>query len=38
VRDKREAVGRTISLIARTLDETPKDIQLNLADYWKYIA
>jgi len=38
VRDKREAVGRTISLIARTLDETPQDIQLNLADYWKYIA
>ncbi len=38
VRDKREAVGRTISLIARTLDETPQGIQLNLADYWKYIA
>jgi hypothetical protein len=38
VPDKREAVRRTMALIARTLDEEPQDIHLTLADYGKYIA
>lgn len=37
VRDKREAVGRTMAIIARTLDEEPEDIHLSIEDYGKYI-
>jgi hypothetical protein len=37
VRDKREAVGRTMSVIARTLDEEPRGIHLTIDDYSRYI-
>ena len=37
VRDKREAVGRTMSVIARTLDEEPHGIHLTIDNYGKYI-
>jgi hypothetical protein len=37
VRDKREAVGRTMSVIARTLDEEPRGIHLTIDNYSKYI-
>ena len=38
VRDKREAVGRTLAIIARTLDEQPHPIRLTIDDYANYIA
>ncbi len=38
VRDKRDAVRRTIDLIARTLDEEPQGIHLTIEDYNKYIS
>ncbi len=38
VRDKREAVGRTIDLIARTLEEEPTGIHLSLEGYSRYIG
>lgn len=38
VRDKREAVRRTMNLIARALDEEPRDIHLTIDDYHPYIA
>ncbi|HEV2178144.1 MAG TPA: hypothetical protein VGW33_13235 [Terriglobia bacterium] len=38
VRDKREAVSRTLAIIARTLDEEPRGIRLTIEDYGKYIA
>ncbi len=38
VKDKRQAVQRSIQLIARTLDREPKDIHLTLADYAKFLA
>jgi hypothetical protein len=37
VGDKRQAVGRTMSVIARTLDEEPKGIQLSIKNYGKYV-
>lgn len=37
VKGKREAVGRTMALIARTLDEAPQNIRLTIEDYGKYI-
>jgi hypothetical protein len=37
VRDKREAVGRTMSVIARTLDDEPRGIHLTIDDYSRYI-
>jgi hypothetical protein len=37
VRDRREAVRRTMALIARTLDEEPKGIHLSIEDYRRYI-
>lgn len=37
VRDKREAVGRTLAIIARTLDEEPRGIHLSVENYGKYI-
>ncbi len=37
VRDKRQAVGRTIQLIARTLEEEPRDVRLTIANYAGYI-
>lgn len=37
VRDKREAVGRTMSVIARTLDEEPRGIHLSIDDYRRYV-
>ena len=38
VRDKREAVARTLAIIARTLDEQPHPIRLTIDDYANYIA
>lgn len=38
VPDKREAVSRTMSIIARTLDEEPQNIRLTVEDYGKFIA
>ncbi len=38
VSNKREAVGRTIDLIARTLDEEPRNVHLTLEDYAKYLS
>jgi hypothetical protein len=38
VKGKREAVRRTMALIARTLDEEPRDIHLTIADYHNFIA
>ncbi len=38
VRDKREAVRRTIALIARTLEEEPQGINLTIENYGRYIA
>jgi len=37
VRDKRQAVARTMSVIARTLDETPQGIHLSIENYGKYV-
>lgn len=37
VRDRRAAVGRTMALIARTVDEEPAGIHLSLECYSKYI-
>lgn len=37
VNNKREAVGRTMQVIARTLDEEPRDIHLTLENYAQYI-
>jgi hypothetical protein len=37
VNTKREAVGRTMQVIARTLDEEPRDIHLTLENYTQYI-
>lgn len=37
VKTKREAVGRTMTLIARTLGEEPQGIRLSIEDYGKYI-
>ncbi|MFB3923981.1 MAG: hypothetical protein ACE145_19845 [Terriglobia bacterium] len=37
VRDKRQAVARTMSVIARTLDETPQGIRLSIENYARYI-
>jgi hypothetical protein len=37
VRDRRAAVGRTMALIARTVDEEPAGIHLSLESYSKYI-
>lgn len=38
VPNKREAVGRTMAVIARTLDEEPRNIHLTIEDYGRYIA
>ena len=38
VRDKREAVHRTLAVIARTLEEEPTGINLTINDYGKYIS
>jgi hypothetical protein len=38
VRDKREAVRRTMAIIARTLAEEPQGVTLTIQDYSKYIA
>ncbi len=38
VRDKREAVQRTIAVIARTVEEEPSDIRLTIENYGKFIA
>jgi len=38
VRDKREAVHRTLAVIARTLEEEPQGINLTINDYGKYIS
>ena len=38
VTGKREAVGRTMAIIARTLDEEPRDIHLTLENYRTYIS
>jgi hypothetical protein len=38
VRDRREAVGRTMSVIARTLDEEPRGIHLSIDDYSRYVG
>ncbi len=38
VRDKREAVGRTMAIIARTLDEEPREVHLTIGDYARYIT
>lgn len=37
VRDKREAVSRTMQVIARTLDEEPKGIHLSIDNYGSYV-
>ncbi|MHB8656041.1 MAG: hypothetical protein ACYDA9_19450 [Terriglobia bacterium] len=37
VHDKREAVGRSMAIIARTLAEEPLDIHLSINNYRKYI-
>ncbi len=38
VKGKREAVQRTMAIIARTLDEEPRDIHLTIGNYGAYIA
>ncbi|PYV09300.1 MAG: hypothetical protein DMG23_11205 [Acidobacteria bacterium] len=38
VRDKREAVHRTLAVIARTLEEEPQGINLTINNYGKYIS
>ncbi len=38
VKDKREAVGRTLALIARTLEEEPRGIHLTIDNYKEYIG
>ncbi len=38
VRDKREAVGRTMALIARTLEEEPQGVHLTIENYGQYIG
>jgi hypothetical protein len=38
VAGKREAVARTMAVIARTLDEEPRDVHLTLENYGAYIA
>ena len=38
VRDKRDAVHRTLAVIARTLEEEPQGINLTINDYGKYIS
>lgn len=38
VSTKREAVGRTMDIIARTLDEEPRSVHLTIEDYGKYIS
>jgi len=38
VKDKREAVSRTLAIIARTLDEQPQDIHLSIDNYRSYIG
>jgi hypothetical protein len=38
VHDKREAVGRTLAIIARTLEEQPHPIRLTLQNYASYIG
>jgi hypothetical protein len=38
VRDKRQAVERTMRVIARTLQDEPRDIHLTLENYAAYIA
>ena len=37
VKDKREAVSRTLEIIARTIDEEPKGIHLTIENYRDYI-
>ncbi len=37
VADKREAVGRTLAMIARTLDEEPHGLHLTIQNYHQYI-
>ncbi len=37
VRDKREAVGRTLAMIGRTVDEEPRDLHLTIQNYGQYI-
>ncbi len=37
VRDKREAVERTLAIIARTLEQEPQGIRLTIQDYGEYI-
>jgi hypothetical protein len=37
VRDKRQAVGRTMRVIARTLDEEPEGIHLSIDNYSAYV-
>ncbi len=37
VRDKRQAVGRTMDVIARTLDEEPQGVHLTIENYGKFI-
>jgi hypothetical protein len=37
VRDRREAVRRTMALIARTLDDEPKQLHLSIENYSNYI-
>jgi len=37
VRDKRQAVGRTMRMIARTLDEEPQGIHLTIDNYGDYV-
>ena len=38
VKGKREAVKRTMSILARTLDEEPRDVHLTIENYGTYIA
>ncbi len=38
VNDRREAVRRTLAIIARTLEETPAGVHLTLDDYARYIG
>ncbi|MGH9453940.1 MAG: hypothetical protein ACRD2O_08225, partial [Terriglobia bacterium] len=37
VKDKREAVSRTLEIIARTIDEEPEGIHLTIENYRDYI-
>jgi len=37
VRDRRQAVGRTTDIIARTIEDQPQGIHLSIDDYGKYI-